>query len=263
MIPSLILASAEERMAKDKDDSPLSSNVPRELEVGRGEVRQKFRQHIPKGQGDLLTSKDLFGEIIDELGDDGRAVSREGAASPAPMRADTVSMKAEADGEKVYSIVDLAYSTLLHDSKLNRQVETGGAAPETEPAKADSAYGQYLLLERIATGGMAEGFRAKRRGGEGFEKNVGREPYPPPSVGQQRVRRDVHQRSQDGRRTLPSQYRPDLRSGEDREHVLHSYGVHRGDGSASDFGASPRQRDDFERRPIRVDRDQGRQRGRG
>ncbi|HLE21678.1 MAG TPA: serine/threonine-protein kinase [Vicinamibacteria bacterium] len=159
-------------MAKDKDDSPLSSNVPRELEVGRGEVRQKFRQDIPKGQGDLLTSKDLFGEIIDELGDDGRAVSREGAASPSPMRADTVSMKAEADGEKVYSIVDLAYSTLLHDSKLNRQVETGGAAPETEPAKADSAYGQYLLLDRIATGGMAEVFRAKRRGVEGFEKTV-------------------------------------------------------------------------------------------
>ncbi|HEX9726623.1 MAG TPA: serine/threonine-protein kinase, partial [Vicinamibacteria bacterium] len=51
--------------------------------------------------------------------------------------------------------------------------------PNLEPDRAglareggDSAYGQYLLLDRMATGGMAEIFRAKRRGVEGFEKMV-------------------------------------------------------------------------------------------
>jgi serine/threonine protein kinase len=35
-----------------------------------------------------------------------------------------------------------------------------------------SVYGQYILVERIASGGMAEVFRAKRQGVEGFEKTV-------------------------------------------------------------------------------------------
>ena len=51
-----------------------------------------------------------------------------------------------------------------------------GAAPAPAPAPVAPAerpaYGPYQLLERIATGGMAELFRAKRTGVEGFEKIV-------------------------------------------------------------------------------------------
>ncbi|PWT87509.1 MAG: hypothetical protein C5B54_12240, partial [Acidobacteria bacterium] len=50
-------------------------------------------------------------------------------------------------------------------------------APEAMPAVAVAAptgeginFGQYLLLSKIATGGMAELFKAKRKGVEGFEK---------------------------------------------------------------------------------------------
>src|SRR5688572_13569016 len=50
------------------------------------------------------------------------------------------------------------------------------AAPEAKavaaPGPADDSYGPYRLLERVAVGGMAEVFRAKRRGVEGFEKVV-------------------------------------------------------------------------------------------
>jgi len=53
------------------------------------------------------------------------------------------------------------------------------AAPEeTPPAAAEpvrrgeGAYGPYRLLERVAVGGMAEVFKAKRSGVEGFEKVV-------------------------------------------------------------------------------------------
>jgi serine/threonine protein kinase len=46
-----------------------------------------------------------------------------------------------------------------------------GAAAETD-ARTDEVYGPYRLLERVAVGGMAEVFKAKRSGVEGFEKIV-------------------------------------------------------------------------------------------
>lgn len=44
------------------------------------------------------------------------------------------------------------------------------AAQEAAATEKGINFGQYLLLEKIATGGMAELFKAKRKGVEGFEK---------------------------------------------------------------------------------------------
>src|SRR5512140_3725738 len=44
--------------------------------------------------------------------------------------------------------------------------------PAPEPAWRATEFGPYQLLERIAVGGMAEVFKAKRAGVEGFEKVV-------------------------------------------------------------------------------------------
>jgi TonB family protein len=44
--------------------------------------------------------------------------------------------------------------------------------PEAPPSASPDRFGQYEILERIASGGMAELYRARRRGVEGFEKIV-------------------------------------------------------------------------------------------
>ena len=41
-----------------------------------------------------------------------------------------------------------------------------------EPEGPGERFGDYVLIDRIAQGGMAELFLAKRRGVEGFEKTV-------------------------------------------------------------------------------------------
>jgi serine/threonine protein kinase len=44
--------------------------------------------------------------------------------------------------------------------------------PSREPSWRDDTFGPYRLLDRVAVGGMAEVFKAKRTGVEGFEKIV-------------------------------------------------------------------------------------------
>jgi serine/threonine protein kinase len=46
------------------------------------------------------------------------------------------------------------------------------AIPRREPSWRDDTFGPYKLVDRVAVGGMAEVFKAKRTGVEGFEKVV-------------------------------------------------------------------------------------------
>ena len=106
-----------------------------------------------------------------------RAKEKPSAPAPAPATKFRAATARPAGGD---ALVDLA---LVAESALG----PSRTAPVIDPAKEKAkpprragarpvsdreAYGPYRLLERVAVGGMAEVFRAKRTGVEGFEKVV-------------------------------------------------------------------------------------------
>ncbi len=103
--------------------------------------------------------------------------AKEKPSTPAPATKFRAATARPAGGD---ALVDLA---LVAESALgpSRTAPVIDAAKEkakaprragARPASDREAYGPYRLLERVAVGGMAEVFRAKRTGVEGFEKVV-------------------------------------------------------------------------------------------
>ncbi len=176
-------------MTKRKDANPLADRTPYSdiLGVDPNVIRKKIRGRGDSNAAeDLLTSTDLFGDIIDDFkgaGESNEASEAGSKGASAPLKDPTVADTDPYAGSAVpgtpgaarseYSLLDAAYSTLLKDSHLNKDV---ARLEKIEPAHGEdsesSDYGRYVLVERVATGGMAEVFRAKRRGVEGFEKVV-------------------------------------------------------------------------------------------
>jgi len=169
-------------MTKRKDANPLGDGAPYSeiLGVDPSQIRKKIRRDSDRSKS-LLTSTDLFGEIIEDFGPERPDPSPGKEATsppPDPTTADTDPYAGNPPPNRdQYSLLDAAYSTLLKDSHLHRDVERletleppHGARRGDGDDKSD--YGRYVLLDCVATGGMAELFRAKRKGVEGFEKIV-------------------------------------------------------------------------------------------
>ena len=165
-------------MTKRNDEKPLRDGSPYSdiLGVDPSVIKEKVRRGGEEG-GDLLTSNDLFGDIIDDFrGKEGSPAE----SAPRPPDFESAGTDPFTPGSpkpvgsgKGYSLLDAAYSTLLKDSHLHRDVERlEKLSTREEPPEESSDYGRYSLLEKVATGGMAEVFRAKRKGVEGFEKVV-------------------------------------------------------------------------------------------
>ncbi len=185
---------------KDADLFDDSATYSRILGVDPSQVRKKIRGNVDtEDRGGLFNSTDLFGDIIDDF----RSVESEpvyrvdsppepvspleqnvrventierGATEAAAelLAADTAPYQGSPSRrEGQYSLLDAASSTLLKDEKLQKDVERlDKIAAQNSERDESSAYGEYVLLDRVAAGGMAEVFRAKREGVEGFEKIV-------------------------------------------------------------------------------------------
>ncbi len=165
-------------MGKTDDGKPLRDPSPYSdiLGVDPSAVKEKVRRGGGEG-GDLLTSSDLFGDIIDDFRSKPGAQGESGPRPPDFESAGTdpysPGTPKPAGSGKGYNLLDAAYSTLLKDSHLHRDVVQLEKVSTPQEAPEDSAdYGRYSLLEKVAIGGMAEVFRAKRKGVEGFEKIV-------------------------------------------------------------------------------------------
>jgi TonB family protein len=157
-----------------------------------------------------FTSEDLFTDVIASVERElehekiitSSGVKQKTASStnPAPAvepfkQPEPQAKKSSFDEELERKISD-TLSGILKDKSKSDQTAPKPAAPPVEPPKVEAPaqptiqllrneiesaiaavtaseginFGQYLLLSKIATGGMAELFKAKRKGVEGFEK---------------------------------------------------------------------------------------------
>jgi serine/threonine protein kinase len=95
-----------------------------------------------------------------------------GTAKPGPPGAPKLSVsEAEPSAGPGLDLASVARSGL---ESFHEDLDQSPAAPPPtpEPPLRDAEFGPYQLLERVAVGGMAEVFKAKRSGVEGFEKVV-------------------------------------------------------------------------------------------
>jgi serine/threonine protein kinase len=137
----------------------------------------------------LLSSADLFGDLVDApLAPADR--QRAGRAEPIRVRlteAGTAEPTAASDAspKEIEDALSRIGPTPGPLPRVGGDTDAGEAmagepapAPPPGPGAGPAAphgetpFGPYVLVERVAVGGMAEVFRAKRTGVEGFEKTV-------------------------------------------------------------------------------------------
>lgn len=192
------------------------------MSAGRGKPADP---PAPRGEDTdgLLTSKDIFGELVDgplpgarpaaagraapirvqvadpvlpsafaePIGEPEEAPANGGAAAalfaPAGPVSDDEEARLPASATRTNAKLSITHPRLVVGPGLDlASVATSALEEPAPPAPAgrraeeparephwrDDTFGPYRLLDRVAVGGMAEVFKAKRSGVEGFEKTV-------------------------------------------------------------------------------------------
>ncbi|HJT16892.1 MAG TPA: protein kinase, partial [Thermoanaerobaculia bacterium] len=163
-----------------------------------GDFLSKVHQMLGRLEGQL-TSDQIFGDVLEETTavpppkkakDDVDKLLKDtlsGVLKPTPVQAKPKTQPG-ADIDKL--LADLTMSSrpkkvpthehdnvpisvpVIPESKPAAAPPPPPAAIEEEEPKDGTRFGQYVLLEKIATGGMAEVWKARMRGVEGFQKIV-------------------------------------------------------------------------------------------
>jgi TonB family protein len=168
-----------------------------------GAAARPARADADAGEASALTSSDIFSDILEEVDRDvpgpapAARISQATELEVEKRLRDTLSgvrpkpaagpakSPARSTNEEVERLLSQTLSGIRTPARQKaapvpqpasrKPVETAAKAPEPAPARevpGPDHFGQYEILERIASGGMAELFRARRSGVEGFQKIV-------------------------------------------------------------------------------------------
>ncbi len=200
-------ADAQRVGAFDLLSRPFSDDALRkaaaEAIAATGTAAGAPRRDTDAGEVSALTSSDIFSDILEEVDRDVHAPAPAARITQATELEvekrirDTLSgvrpkslpapakPAAKSTGEEVERMLFQTLSGLRTPARqrtvpvpqpaIREPAETAAKAPEAAPAAeipGPDRFGQYEILERIASGGMAELFRARRSGVEGFQKIV-------------------------------------------------------------------------------------------
>jgi TonB family protein len=190
-------ADAQRIGAFDLLSRPFSDETLRELAtaaIAASDTTSRAASSDAPGARASLTSSDIFADVLEEFA---REAPRPAPARSAQVTAEEVEKRlrdtlsgilpktaapsgrspaaASTKDDVDRLLADTLSGLRTERSRPGRAAEpTGGpagAVPEPAAPSADR-FGQYEILERIASGGMAELFRARFRGAEGFQKIV-------------------------------------------------------------------------------------------
>src|SRR5438067_8151688 len=195
MTPILLTVSGYTGSSPKQDAVKLGATDILPKPYSEGDFLSKVHQMLGRAEGQL-TSDQIFGDVLAENSAHGGGKKPMGSKNDVDkLIADTLSgvMKpapkpktqpGSAELDKI--MADLTMSSRRKPRPAPAAVEEKVAIsvpvftpapapvpPPDEPEPTDGTrFGQYVLLEKIATGGMAEVWKARMRGVEGFEKIV-------------------------------------------------------------------------------------------
>ncbi len=148
-----------------------------------------------KNDGVVFTSEDIFSDVIDDIEKGETEKPSKKTSQKSIVNSDSVNLEVENQLEKTLSGLkigkklskktkektnkdkaepEIKKSKAVVESQVKSETEEEKTKKESKKkvTKEGIEYGSYVLLEKVATGGMAELFKAKRRGVQGFQKIV-------------------------------------------------------------------------------------------
>jgi len=159
-----------------------------------GRMKKKKSKIANNDDGVTFTSEDIFSDVINDV-EQSENIPVSKKKKKNFINSDSVNLEVENQLEKTLSGLkigkksakkkekpkgapEVKKSAAIVESKIETESEEKKEEVKTEKTSRKKVstegieYGSYVLLEKVATGGMAELFKAKRRGVQGFQKIV-------------------------------------------------------------------------------------------
>jgi serine/threonine protein kinase len=178
--PAERLKTSEELFG-DLTDDPAEPARRRPAETSRaGPIKVKVAEPGHEGESEAALPNEVAAllDTFDEKRGGDEPGPAQGPAESDPLAPSVLLEPAAEASPDALDLAAVAADALERSAHPGRAVEPAARPPlprrepPAHPTLQSNAYGPYLLLERVARGGMAEVFRAKRTGIAGFEKIV-------------------------------------------------------------------------------------------